>query len=193
MKAMPLTTDSHNTGSNAKGSDIRRTLIEDFDNGFTELVREYQPGIYSGARRLTRGAQDAEDVAQDTFVRAYKALSTYAPERIADLRVRPWLWTIALNLCRNRARSQVTEFAFKEGDAGGTDDPEVFDDAAWAVRLASLSEAQRTAVVLRYVLDLSIAEIGEATERPVGTVKADISRALERLRLTMKAEVLHAR
>ena len=193
MKAMPLTTDSHHRGSQIRGSDIRRTLIEDFDNGFTEMVREYQPGIYSGARRLTTGAHDAEDVAQDTFVRAYKALCAYEPERIAELRVRPWLWTIALNLCRNRARSKVTEFELQESDAGGTDDPDTFDDAAWTARLGSLNETQRTAVVLRYVLDLSIAEIAEATERPVGTVKADISRALERLRLTMKAEVLHAR
>ncbi len=188
MKAMPHTTDSHK-----RGDDIRRVLIEDFDNGFTEMVREYQPAIYSGARRLTAGVHDAEDVAQDTFVRAYKALSSYEPERIAALKVRPWLWTIALNLCRNRARSKVAEFELRESDTASTDDPDAFDDAAWALRLGSLNEPQRTAVVLRYVLDLSIAEISEATQRPIGTVKADISRALDRLRLTMKAEVFHAR
>lgn len=188
MNAMPHTADSH-----SRGRDIRRILIEDFDNGFTAMVREYQPGIYSGARRLTAGPHDAEDVAQDTFVRAYKALSEYEPERIAELKIRPWLWTIALNLCRSRARTKAAEFEFQESDAAITDEPEAFDEAAWVARLGSLNDAQRTAVVLRYVLDLPIAEIAEATERPVGTVKADISRALDRLRLTMKAEVLHAR
>jgi len=94
---------------------------------------------------------------------------------------------------RDRIRSKVAEFEFRESDANGNDDPDAFDNVAWAARLGVLNEAQRTAVVLRYVLDLSIAEIAEATMRPAGTVKADISRALERLRLTMKAEVLHAR
>lgn len=183
MKAMPHNTDIR----------IRSILIEDFDSGFTAMVKAYQPGIYSGARRLTARTHDAEDVAQDTFVRAYKALNEYKPERIAELRIRPWLWTIALNLCRNRARSKVTEWELREHDGGGTDDPDSFDDATWRIRLGSLNDAQRTAIVLRYVLDLPISEVTEITGRPEGTVKADISRALDRLRLTMEAEVLHAR
>jgi len=183
MKATPHTIESR----------IKASLIKDLDNGFTEMVKEYQPNIYSGARRLTAGTHDAQDVAQDTFVRAYKALHEYGPDRIAELRLRPWLWTIALNLCRNRARSRVTEHELRDHDGGGTDDPETFDDTTWRIRLGSLNDPQRTAVVLRYVLDLPIAEIAEITGRPEGTVKADISRGLDRLRLTMEAEVLNAR
>jgi RNA polymerase sigma factor (sigma-70 family) len=171
---------------------ITRALVANFDNGFTELVGEYQPGIYSGARRLTRHPQDAQDIAQDTFVRAYSALSGYEPQRILDLRVRAYLWTITLNLCRNRATRRVPEVSFLEHDAV-VETATSIDEAAWSRRLQTLNEHQREAVVMRHVLDMPIAEISEATGRPSGTVKADISRGLDRLRTTIEAETHHDR
>jgi RNA polymerase sigma factor (sigma-70 family) len=168
--------------------EILDALNSDFDRGFTLMVHTLQPGIYSGARRLTRNHQDAQEITQDTFVRAYTALSDYDDTRIATLRLRPWLWTIALNLCRSRARQRTPI------PTGTVDDPyeappaELMDDAAWNAALAHLNEPQRTAVVLRHVLDLPISEISEITGRPEGTVKADISRALARLRTTMNGE-----
>ncbi|MEZ5174802.1 MAG: RNA polymerase sigma factor [Acidimicrobiia bacterium] len=172
---------------------ILRALVDDFDNGFTALVAEHQRGIYSGARRLTNRAEDAEDVAQDTFVRAYRALRSYEEGRIRSLQLRPWLWTIALNLCRNRARAKMIEVELVESDGAGDQSPAIFDSDAWNRRLASLNSGQREAIVLRYVLDLPLAEIAEITGRPVGTVKSDISRALDRLRATMQTEVYLAR
>lgn len=179
------------TITTSRDTDIARTLISDFDRGFTELVRRYQPGIYSGAKRLTGRAEDASDVAQDTFVRAYKALGGYDEARIGAMRFQPWLWTIALNLCRNRARDRKVELPLRDEDATASPLQTTLDDAAWERRLSMLSQQQRNAVVLRHVLDMSVADISEATGRPEGTVKADIARGLDRLRSTMQAEELN--
>jgi RNA polymerase sigma-70 factor (ECF subfamily) len=163
-------------------------LVENLDRGFTVLVEQYQGGIYSGALRLTRSPEDARDVAQETFLRAYRALESYDSERIETLRVRPWLWTIALNLCRSKAKRTRRTSPLPPDDTLGGDEHEHFDDDAWNARLASLSSPQRTAVVLRHIADLSIAEIAATTGRPEGTVKADISRGLTRLRTTIENE-----
>jgi RNA polymerase sigma-70 factor, ECF subfamily len=182
---------SMETITTSRDTEIARTLISDFDRGFTEMVHLYQPGIYSGARRLTRRAEDASDVAQDTFVKAYTALGGYDEERIRAMRFQPWLWTIALNLCRNRARDHKVELPLRDAEIAEATPHGVVDDAAWERRLATLNQNQRNAVVLRHVLDLPIADIAEATGRPEGTVKADIARGLDRLRSTMQAEELN--
>ena len=75
------------------------------DAAFPHLVRALIDGVYSGALRLTGSRADAEDVAQEAFLRAYRALGTYEAARIRELRLREWVWAIAANLCRNRARS----------------------------------------------------------------------------------------
>jgi RNA polymerase sigma factor (sigma-70 family) len=177
-----------NTMTIPSTTDVRTMLLADLDAGFTVLVRAYQPGIYSGALRLTHSRQDAQEVAQDTFLRAYTALGKYDEERIRDLRVRPWLWTIAVNLCRTRAKRnrQTNPLPPEETLAGDGDDH--FDDTGWSRRLGALSQPQRKAVVLRHVADLPVNEIAAITGRPVGTVKTDISRGLARLRTIMEAE-----
>ncbi len=172
----------------ADESEIKTTLISDPDVGFTMLVRRYQPGIYSGARRLTRSHQEAEEVAQETFLRAYRAIESYGEPRIRNLRIPGWLWTIALNLCRDRGSKRMIESPGLTEVRTAVSDDVPIDSEAWSRRLASLSDSQRTAVVLRHVADLPIADISVATGRPVGTVKADISRGLDRLRATMKGE-----
>ncbi len=162
--------------------------MSDRDLGFTMLVRRYQPGIYSGARRLTHRHEDAEEVAQDTFLRAYRALDGYDDKRIGDLRLAGWLWTIALNLCRDRATRPTNQSPGLTEPADATSDVLPIDVESWNRRLGRLSENQRNAVVLRHVVDLPISDIAAATGRPEGTVKADISRGLERLREVVKRE-----
>ena len=175
------------------GSDgaLQRRLAGDLDRAFPELVEQMQGAVYNGARRWLYGRQDAEDVTQEVFVRAYRALCDYPPERIATLRLRPWLFTITLNLCRNHARTQsrrprqavldatrdVAGQAEVEGEAV---DAVVVDE--WRIRLAELPTRQRDAVVLRHVVGLGYDEIGEVLNRPAGTVKSDVHRGLGRLR-----------
>jgi RNA polymerase sigma factor (sigma-70 family) len=173
----------------ASDAELSRALRRDFDSGFTELVRAHQPGIYAGALRLMWRRETAEDIAQDTFLRAYRALSEYSEDRLDEMAFRPWLWTIALNLCRNHATRTPRTHPLPDTDRVGIEDVEPFDDDHWRAALDQLSDPQRTAVVLRHVADVPVAEIADATGRPVGTVKSDISRGLDRLRTIIEPEV----
>ncbi len=164
-------------------------LSEDLDRWFPELVRNLQHEIFSGLRSLA-GA-DAEDLAQETFVRAYQALGSYPRARVAQMSLRPWIWTIALNLGRNHLRSRNRRPRAVELDDFGHTDPEPIDLAAWQGRFQTLSVPMRRAVVLRHVVGLEYNEIAIALGRPVGTVKADVHRGLERLRTMMEDEDEH--
>ncbi|GMQ99008.1 MAG: sigma-70 family RNA polymerase sigma factor [Acidimicrobiia bacterium] len=169
-------------------TDIQRSLIRDLDEGFSSLVKVYQPGIYSGAVRLTGHMQDAQDIAQDTFVRAYRALDRYDERQISTLQFRPWLWTIALNLCRNKATRTKQLSPLPSDDTVGFIDPEPFDVDVWRTRLDRLTQTQRTAVVLRFIVGLPVKEVAAVTGKPQGTVKADVSRGLDKLRNVLAQE-----
>lgn len=177
-----------------KATGLAGRLAVDVDRAFPELVLDYQDRLYSGVRSFV-GAADAEDVTQETLIRAHKALHSYDPERIETLQVSGWLWAIALNLCRNWARTrsrrpQTVQLTFDRAGTEAAADEAV--DAvmldSWRRRLAELNEAQRVAVVLRHVVGLSYREIAAATERPVGTAKTDVSRGLAALRKIISEE-----
>src|SRR5215204_5011396 len=71
---------------------------------FESLVTAYQERIFRFALRYCGNREDAEETAQDAFVRAYRALQTYPPDRRRGLNLRAWLYTITLNVARNRVR-----------------------------------------------------------------------------------------
>lgn len=169
-------------------------LAKDVDSAFPEMVLDYQDRLYSGVRSFV-GSADAEDVTQEAFIRAHRALQSYDRERIESLQVNAWLWTIALNLCRNWARTksrrpQTTQLTFDHQGDGGADiaalDAAMLD--SWRERLQSLSATQRTAVVLRHIVGLAYAEIAAVTDRPIGTTKTDVSRGLTALRRILAEE-----
>jgi RNA polymerase sigma-70 factor (ECF subfamily) len=162
--------------------EIGHELAVDLDGTFQTVVEKMGGRIYWGLRRMSNGHQDAEDLTQETFIKAYKALCGYNRQRIQELRLEPWLWTIALNLGRNELRNRSRRPTHVEMFETGVTDPEITDGPAWDRRLSTLNRHQRTAVVLRHVIGLGTAEIAEATGRPEGTVKADIHRGLARLR-----------
>jgi RNA polymerase sigma-70 factor (ECF subfamily) len=168
--------------------DLIASLAADLDLAFPSLVERAGPGLYWGLRRICGDHQEAEDLTQETFIRAYRALGGFDRDRFEELRLSPWLWTIALNLGRNHLRNRSRRPTFVEMGEHGLDDVEPPDTAAWDARLSSLPTNQRRAVVLRHVVGMGISEIAEATGRPQGTVKADIHRGLEKLRKTMEQE-----
>ena len=131
--------------------DLSGALVKDLDSSFQQVVEQLGSRIYWGLRRMSNDHQEAEDLTQETFVRAYKALSTYEKKRIRALEVEPWLWTIALNLGRNSLRDRSRRPRWIELEETPTEDPEPVDSAAWDQRLAQLNRQQRTAVVLRHV------------------------------------------
>ena len=166
-------------------------LASDLDSSFESLVVAHQDRLFTIAFRTGGDRHDAEELVQDCFVRAYRALATYPPTRIRELRLRGWLTTILLNAGRNRARVKrvpTTELTFEPGAEPAVDPLTRRDEReTWARLLAGLTSAQRTAVVLRHVDGMSYAEIAEATGRPEGTVKAHVHRGLAALRTALLA------
>lgn len=175
---------------------ITARLADDLDATFPEVVREVSSDLYSGAYRMLGNRQDAEDVAQEALVRAYRALSGYDPARIRDLRLRPWLWTIAANLCRNRLRSRARKRASSLDDHDPADTgpgPETVAERSHlrdelARLLLDLPWPMRTAVVLHHVVGMPYDEIATALERPAATVRSDVHRGLARLRAAYLTE-----
>jgi RNA polymerase sigma-70 factor, ECF subfamily len=162
--------------------------MEATDRVFERMVLDHQDRIYALGFALTGNRHDAEDVAQDTFIRAYKALATYSPERIRDLKQQAWLHRIAVNVVRNRARGvrpRLVELNGSEPDHATGPEEDVLlrsEIDELAARVACLPARYREAVVLRHVQDLSYSEVAEALGQPVGTVKANVHRGLKILR-----------
>jgi len=168
--------------------ELTTALAADLDRAFPTLVDQMGPRLYWGLRRMCGDHQEAEDLTQETFIRAYRALDGFDRRRFEDLRLAPWVWTIALNLGRNHLRDRSRRPRFVEIQDHGREDPDLPDQRAWDARFAALNRNQRTAVVLRHVVGLGIGEIAESTGRPEGTVKADIHRGLDHLREMMEQE-----
>ena len=167
---------------------IGYALATDLDTAFQAVVEQMGTRLYWGLRRISADHQEAEDLTQETFIRAYNALGSYDNQRIRALKLESWLWTIALNLGRNHVRDRSRRPTWVELEETGADDPEVTDGRTWDRRLGCLNRHQRTAVVLRHVMGMGIPDITEATGRPAGTVKADIHRGLAKLREVMEQE-----
>jgi len=171
-------------------------LINGFKDGdissFEEIVLKYQDKIYNLCRHMLQNAHDAEDAAQDVFIKAYQNLNRFKPE--ASLLT--WLYRIAINTCIDYSRKPFFESLFKtskEGDVFAIDQlsnspsPERLYESkqiSHAIQLAlgRLSEKLRTVIVLKEIEGFSYEEIAEILEVSIGTVKSRISRAREELK-----------
>lgn len=149
------------------------------------LTRQHQEAVFRLAYLILGDPADADDVAQEAFIRAFRALDRFDLSRA----LRPWLLSITANLARNRLRSfsrylaALQRFARADPDslAGRMDDDPGESRLLWqAVR--RLGEADQEVVYLRYFSGLSEAETAETLGLPIGTVKSRTHRALERLR-----------
>lgn len=168
--------------------DLPRRLAHDIDRAFPDLVAAFGDDLTSGMRRLA--GPDADDLVQETFLRAYRALRSYDPARVRSIDLRAWMWTIALNVGRNHWRRSSRQPVPLVEDIGAPD-PEPADARAWDRRLGALSLSQRRAVVLRHVVGLSYPEIADVTGRPEATTRSDVARGLARLRSIIAEEDCH--
>ncbi|HEX6488003.1 MAG TPA: sigma-70 family RNA polymerase sigma factor [Candidatus Dormibacteraeota bacterium] len=162
--------------------------MEDFER----LVRRHQDAIFAFALSLVGERQEAEDVAQEAFIRAWRAYGGYDEDRRRELKERPWLHRIALNVFRNRLRAKKPALELLEGAATArrSDEPEeVVLRNAWRDdlrrHLLALPRPYREAVVLRHVQGLGYAEAAEVLDAPVGTVKSNVHRGIQRLQERM--------
>lgn len=178
---------------------VARCLADDED-AFRLLVERYQSDVYATTLRLVGRPEDAEDLTQDTFLRAFRALKRYDPARPFGA----WLHTIASRLCidhhrRNRAK-MVSLTQPEEGTSGEertldlVDPGDTPDEDAEKSELAKRLDAlvmelppdSRAAILLRHQHDLPYEEIAAALGAPLGTIKARIHRA----RLMLKEKLL---
>lgn len=171
---------------------------------FELIVDEFQRRLYGFALRMTGNREDAEEIVQDAFVRAYRALGKMSFEQRADLRLQPWLYTIALNVTRNRLRSKkptnVALDALADPDAllreslDGPPQPESIvernaDMALVERALLQLPMHLRAAATLRFIEGRSHPEIAEILDQPIGTVKSHVHRAVRILRRILGPQI----
>jgi RNA polymerase sigma-70 factor, ECF subfamily len=165
---------------------LAERLAVDLDGSFEALVEAHAGRLFSIALRVLGDRSDAEEATQDALVKAYRAIEGYEPDRIRAIRLRPWLATIVLNVCRNRTRVnrvRTVELVFETAAEPAVDPlARRHERAAWASLLLTLPPAQRAAVVLRHVDGLSYTQMAEALDRPEGTLKAQVHRGLAALR-----------
>ena len=143
------------------------------------MVETHQHRIYGFALNLSGNPSDAEEIAQDAFVRAHRALIGYDDERVRDLKVSAWLHQIALNVFRNRVRRKLRETvpleSVAEPPANGLGPEELHDLRAAVLRLPP---RYRAAIVLRHVQGFDYDEIATVLGVPSGTAKSDVHRGL---------------
>jgi len=154
-----------------------------------QLVSQHQEVVFRLAYLITGDTADADDVAQEAFIRAFLNLDRYDDNRP----LRPWLLGITSHLARNKRRSigrywhAVQRFLQAHQDEAAVSLPPHQDDAAllWqAVR--NLPETSRSVIYLRYFLGLSELETAETLGIAHGTVKSRAYRALKKLRLIIE-------
>ena len=187
-------------------TDLARGLAQDLDGTFELLVHGHVDRCYAIALRMLGDPHEAEEVAQDALVRAYRALERDEPDRIRFLQLRAWLATIVANLCRNRVRRRridarpldpVVEAGHEPAAGPGTDPDAIaarrFEQDRLAAALLALPERYRLPVVLRHVDDLSYSELVAVLGRPEGTIKAQVHRGLAMLRAALSAPELEER
>lgn len=165
------------------------------------LVHRYQTAVFNVAYRLLGSRQDAEDAAQEAFVRAFRALDRFDRERPFA----PWIKRITANHCLNRLEAARARPFIPEADlaapgetavtldkwAGSNPTPEqalLAQEQAGQIRLAiaALPPRYRTVIELRHFQQLSYEEIAAVMERPLSSVKSDLFRARKMLAEKLK-------
>ena len=172
---------------------VRRVLAGDV-NAFGTLVTEYEKGVYAIAQRMTGNPEDAADMTQETFIKAYNSLQSFR----GDSKFSVWLYRIASNVCldflRSRSRKPAVSLSV-EDDEGEETELDIADESQSpelllergltrdAVRrgLQALPPDYKQILLLREIQGLSYEEIADVLQIEVGTVKSRIFRARKRL------------
>jgi RNA polymerase sigma-70 factor (ECF subfamily) len=162
-----------------------RLALQGSHPAWEALMRTHQEPVFRLAYLLLGDPDEAEDVTQETFVRAYRSLKGFDTERP----LQPWLLRIASNLARNRHRfvgrylAALTRFARQDPEAIKQTDVQLEDDSRllW-LAVKQLAKPFQEVIYLRYFLEMSEGEMADALDVPAGTVKSRLHRALSKLR-----------
>jgi RNA polymerase sigma-70 factor (ECF subfamily) len=160
---------------------------------YSLLVEEYKAPVYNLAYRMTGNSEDADDLAQETFIRAYCKIRYFNPEK----KFFTWLYTIGINLIRNHLKKNMRSIPHKtsncdpakmRGDAGdrAEEDPAIEDKIGrMEESLRKLPVDLREAVILRFYQDIAFEEIATITGTSVSAVKMRVYRGLAKLKQLM--------
>lgn len=172
---------------------VIRSVLDGNINDFEQLVTAYEKNVYNLALRMVGDPDDAADITQETFIKAYRALGSFR----GDSKFSSWIYRIASNVCldflRSRSRRAQVPLSFENEDAEGEIElPDMSQNpekvlmkklSMEAVRrgMEKLPPKQRQILVLRELCGLSYAELAQTLSVEEGTVKSRIFRARKRL------------
>lgn len=175
-------------------------LISSFKSGdksvFEQIILNHQDRIYNLCLYMLSNRQDAEDAAQDTFLKAYRSLNDFKP----NASLYTWLYRIAVNTCIDYKRKPLLESLFRRSDTGEemviehpSDSPSPEKEyeskqirGAIKKALKKLSPKLRAVIVLKEMEGISYEEIADTLDVSIGTVKSRISRARDELKTLLK-------
>lgn len=156
-------------------------------DAFEQLVRRFQRRIYGFAYRYIRDADEAQDLAQEIFLRLYRKLHSFDPRRPFE----PWLWRVAASVCANYLEKQIprpAELDPENGRAGQTSAPALLEETRLGAALVRLPPASRLLLILHYQADMPLAEIAETLGVSLVTVKSRLFRARNQLQQALLGE-----
>ena len=169
----------------AQDAQIVARILEGDRQAFALLVEEYKSPIYNLAYRMTGDMQDAADVTQDIFIRAYTYLWRYNPKK----KFFTWLYTIALNTIKNHIKKNKKYKNLRSQDSEESKllaSQNLSETQDINIYLSHLDAETRALIIMRYVQELSFEEIAKITGKSISAVKMRTYRGLESLREKIK-------
>jgi RNA polymerase sigma-70 factor, ECF subfamily len=176
-----------------------KQVIKGDQDAFGEIVEIYKNSVYQLCYRMIGNQHEAEDLAQEAFLRAYVNIKSFNQE----LKFSTWLFRIATNLCIDRIRKKKPDY-YLDAEVSGTEGLTMYSQipsstplpesqleslelhATVQKEILKLPEKYRSVIVLKYIEELSLNEISEILDLPLGTVKTRIHRGREALRQQLR-------
>jgi RNA polymerase sigma-70 factor, ECF subfamily len=174
-------------------------VLKGDQDAYGEIVELYKDKVYQISYRMLGNRHEAEDIAQEAFIRAFINIHSFN----IDLKFSTWLFRIATNLCIDRIRKKKPDY-YLDAEVAGTDGLNMYSQIPSKTdmpekelesleleeviqrEILKLPEKYRSVIVLKYIEELSLIEISEILNLPIGTVKTRIHRGREALRKQLR-------
>jgi RNA polymerase sigma-70 factor (ECF subfamily) len=186
-----------------KTEDILAQLARDVDGAYPRLWSMYIDQLYAYVARKTMNQEDARDIVQDVFERVYRALKSYPPERILDLKLRSWLYTITDHVCLNYKTRYLAgqplpldtseESVYLDIPDTESEPPDVIVETfetrnELLALIFGLPRKYRDPLVWHFFNGLSYDEIAARLQQKGATIRVQIHRGISRLRQTLTSQ-----
>lgn len=195
-----------NTGALTLAIELDTDIIREYTGGnreqaATAFVRKYQNFVFSSALRFLKSYDDADDAAQEIFIKALKSMDKFR----GDSSLKTWLYRITMNVCTNMSRKKKLFGFFGSSDSEESEYDNIADDSPMPDRkieseefedkflkaLSRLPEKQRETFALRYFDEMPYEEISAVLGTSVGGLKANYFQAVKKLAEFIKKEELY--